>query len=73
MDSGPDLHRQLGGGTANESSQEIANLNIVLGRVNETPQGQIKSKISAVMCSFSCRHNLEENKEAWEWEEQISR
>lgn len=64
MDSGLDLHRQLGGGTANESSQEIANLNIILGRVNETPKGQIKSKISAVMCSFSCRHNLKENKEA---------
>lgn len=66
MDSGPDLYRQPGGGTANESSQEIANLNIVLGRVNKTPKGQIKSKIFDVMCSFSCRYNLKENKETWE-------
>lgn len=56
-----------GEGTANEPSQEIAHLNIVLGRVSETPKGQIKNKISAVMCSFSCRHPLKGNKkEAWE-------
>lgn len=52
-----------GEGTVNESSQEIAHLNIVLGRVSKTPKGQIKSKISAVMCSFSCRHHLKKNKE----------
>lgn len=28
-------------------SQEIAHLNIDLGRVSRTPQGQIKNKISA--------------------------
>lgn len=55
-----------GEGTANESSQEIAHLNIVLGRVSKTPKGQIRSKIPAVMCSFSCRHNLKENNKAWE-------
>lgn len=53
--------------TANEPSQEIAHSNIVLGRVSNTLKGQIKKKISAVMCSFSCGLHLEGNKkEAWE-------
>lgn len=59
---GPSCIGSWGEGTTNEPSQEIAHLNIVLGRVSKTPKGPNKSKISAVMCSFSCRHHLKGNK-----------